>query len=107
MRRDMTNIVRAMQEFWRGEVPLARAFWLWGILGGGIVSLASTLLALAVLAAGGPGWLSVLVFAAHIPWNLILLIGVWRSSDRAEIRADFAQLARVLIVAWVLLLSVL
>jgi hypothetical protein len=103
----MAGAFKAVTEFWRGEVPLARAFWLWGILGGGIVSLASTLLALAVLAAGGPGWLSVAVFAAHIPWNLVLLVGVWRSSDRAEVRPDFAQIARVLIVGWVLLLSVL
>jgi hypothetical protein len=102
----MTGAFRAVAEFWRGDIPLARAFWLWGILGGGIVSLASTLLALAVLAGGAPGWLSVAVFAAHIPWNLVLLIGVWRSSDRVEVRRDFAQAARLLMVAWVLLLSV-
>ena len=38
-------------QFWHGNLPLGRAFWLWGILGGGIVSLFSTLLALALLTA--------------------------------------------------------
>ena len=71
-----------MVEFLRGGLPLGRAFWRWGILGGGIVSLFSTLCALTLIAAGAPAWLAVLVFAAHIPWNLVLLVGVWRSAGR-------------------------
>jgi hypothetical protein len=74
--------IRTMVEFWRGGLPLGRAFWLWGILGGGIVSLLTTLLALMLLAVGAPSWLAVLVFSAHIPWNFVLLVGVWRSAGR-------------------------
>ena len=65
--------IRTIVEFWRGGLPLGRAFWLWGMLGGGIVSLSTTLLALMLVAAGAPAWLAVLVFAAHIPWNFVLL----------------------------------
>ncbi|HXV23103.1 MAG TPA: hypothetical protein VED46_02475 [Alphaproteobacteria bacterium] len=95
-----------MGDFWRGDLPLGRAFWLWGILGGGIVSLASTLLALGILAGGGSGWLALAGFAAHIPWNLVLLVGIWRSSARPGIRPEVAQMARLAIVAWVIVLSV-
>ena len=103
----MASPIKALRDFWRGEVPLGRAFWLWGIIGGGIVSLASSLLALAILANGGPGWLGLIVFAAHVPWNLVLLVGVWRSSDRPEVRKEMAQMARLTFVIWVLALSVI
>jgi hypothetical protein len=59
--------IQRIVEFVRGGLPLARAFWLWGILGGSIVSLFSTLLALTLVTAGATPWLAVLVFAAHIP----------------------------------------
>ena len=99
--------IRTMVEFWRGGLPLPRAFWLWGILGGGIVSLLTTLLALMLVAAGAPAWLAVLVFAAHIPWNFVLLVGVWRSAERPEVGHAAANLVRLTILCWVLVLSLL
>ena len=94
-------------EFWRGGLPLGRAFWLWGILGGSIVSLFSTLFALTLVTAGAPAWLAALVFAAHVPWNLVLLVGVWRSAGRPEVSPAAANLARLMILIWVAVLSVL
>jgi hypothetical protein len=99
--------MRAVLEFWRGGLPLGRALWLWGILGGGVVNLFSTLLAVALLAAGASLWLAALVFVAHIFWNLVLLVGVWRSPGRPEVNYDTARLARMIIVTWVVILSVL
>jgi hypothetical protein len=99
--------IRTIVEFFRGGLPLGRAFWLWGILGGGIVSLFATLLALTLIAAGAPAWLAVLVFAAHIPWNLVLLVGVWRSAGQPGVRPAAASLARLVILAWAVVLSIL
>ena len=99
--------MRAIIGLWRGEVPLGRAFWLWGILGGGVVALFATILALALLTGGAPAWLAVLAFAAHVPWNLVLLVGVWRSAGRPEVGRDTARLARLVIAAWTVALSVL
>ena len=99
--------MQTIVEFWRGRLPLGRAFWLWGILGGGVVSLFSTLLALALLAAEAPAWLAMLVFAAHIPWNLVLLVGVWRSTERGGVSREIAYGARLIILAWVIALSLL
>ncbi len=100
-----TASMRAIVDFWRGEVPLSRAFWRWGILGGAIVSLFSTVLALALLVADAPAWLAALVFAAHIPWNLVLFVGVWRSTERTEVSRETAHLARLTILVWVVALS--
>ena len=91
--------------FWRGELPLGQAFWAWGILGAGAVSAASTFAALAILSSDGPGWLAALAYAGHIPWNLVVLIGVWRSAERADPKA--AGLARMAIALWILLLTLI
>jgi hypothetical protein len=99
--------MRAIMALWRGELVLGQAFWLWGIFGGGIVALFATILALFLLAMGAPTWLAVLFFAADIPWNLVLLVGVWRSAGRPEVNYDTARLARMIIVTWVVILSVL
>ena len=97
----------AIVEFWRGGLPLGRAFWVWGLLGGGVVSLCATLLALMLLAARAPGWLAALVFGAHIPWNLVLLVGVWRSAARPEVSHATANVARLAMIVWVVALSLL
>ena len=99
--------MRSVVELWRGELPLGRAFWLWGVLGGGVVALFATILALALLTTGAPAWLAVLVFVAHLPWNLVLLVGVWRSAGRPEVGRDTTYLARSAIAAWAVALSVL
>ncbi|WP_342240268.1 hypothetical protein [Inquilinus sp. OTU3971] len=99
--------MQAIVRFWCGELPLGRAFWLWGILGGAIVNLVSTLLALMLLTAHAPTWLAALVFIAHLPWNVVLLIGVWRSAGRDETSRKTADLARMTILAWVVALSLL
>ena len=83
--------IRRSVEFFRGGLPLARAFWLWGTL----------------VTAGAPAWIAVLVFAAHIPWNLVLLVGVWRSAGRPEVTPAAAICARLVILVWVVVLSVL
>ncbi len=97
--------MRAVVEFWRGDLPLGRAFWLWGILGGGLVDLLATTLALALVVTGAPTW--VVVFVAHLPWNLVLLVGVWRSAGRPEVGRDTAYLARLAIISWVVALALL
>ena len=99
--------MRAILEFWRGGLPLGRAFWLWAILGGGVANLFAGILLLALVTAGAPGWLAVAAYAAHMPWNAVLLVGVWRSAGRPEVGRDAASLARLATAAWVLVLSVL
>ena len=94
----------AVAEFARGGLPLGRAFWLWGILGGAVVNLFATLAAVALLSAELSPWLAVLAFAAPIPWNLLLLVGVWRSARRPEVGRDLGLAARLGIAAWVAVL---
>jgi len=78
-----------------------------GHSGWGVVSLFSTLLALALLTAEAPAWIAIIVFSAHIPWNLVLLVGIWRSTERGSVSREIAYGARLIMLAWLIALSVL
>ena len=71
------------------------------------MELLTTLLALTLVVAGAPTWVVVLAFVAHLPWNLVLLVGVWRSAGRPEVGRGTAHLARSAILGWVVALSLL
>lgn len=95
----------ATLEFWRGGLPLGRAFWAWCVLGGTLVGAFATIFALMLLVGGAPAWVAALVFAAHVPWNVVLLVGVWRSAARPEVDPGTARLARAAAAVWVVALS--
>lgn len=65
---------------WRGEVPLVRAWWLAGVLGGGLLLLTFLVFLLALTEPPDAetarvflGWLGVV--AAYFVWALV---GIWR-----------------------------
>ena len=97
----------ALHRFWRGDVPLGEAFWLWGILGGGVLNLFVTLAAVMMLTTGAPAWAAAGVFAAPIPANIALLVGVWRSAGQPGIGGDRRLLARAAMTGWIALMCLL
>ena len=91
------NIVRRL---WAGEVPLARAFWSYAMIGGTALNGVTTLLAMALLAMDAPAVVAVILFALPIPYNLLVLVAVWRSAGAYQGPRLWADLARVAIVVW-------
>jgi len=85
-------------------VPLGQAFWLWGFLGGAVANLFVTLVVVFLLTAQVPAWVAATLFAAHLPLNGILLVGVWRSAGQPGVGRDAAALARAAMVVWVAVL---
>ncbi|MGE5768372.1 MAG: hypothetical protein ACM35H_14380 [Bacteroidota bacterium] len=86
---------------WRGELPLRTALWWDMALVGSVVNLAAMLAALLLLARGAPDLLGAAVYFAPLPYNLLLLVSVWRSAERAG--GPGAQGARALALAWLAL----
>lgn len=96
-----STVAAFLRTRWRGEVPLRRALWWDMALVGSVVNLAAMLAALLLLARGAPDLLGAAVYFAPLPYNLLLVVSVWRSAERAG--GPQAHAARVLAVAWLAL----
>lgn len=93
----------ALGRLWRGELPLAQAFWTWAVLGALLVNGTTSLAFLALLAQGWT-WTALLVgYALSVPYNLVVLVGVWRAAERD--RSVLAEAARWVALVWLVLLS--
>jgi hypothetical protein len=94
-------VIAAARALWAGEIPLVRAFWDFAIIGGLGVNSVATLGAVAVLAADAPALLALAVHLAPTPYNLLVLVGVWRSAGAYRGHRLWAHAARLSIVLWV------
>lgn len=66
---------------WRGAVPVGRLFWVDIWLAGTALNLATTFLSLVVLGLKFPLWASLAVFFSPVPWNIFLVVSLWRACD--------------------------
>ena len=98
--------MRKLRSLWLGELPLGEAFWTWGLLYGLFVNLITSGVFLALITADRP-WAALLAgYAPSVPYNVLAVVGVWRSAARYEGPASHAELARLAILAVMLLLTV-
>jgi hypothetical protein len=89
-----------------GELPLGEAFWTWAISVGLLVNLTTSVLFLAMITVDRP-WAALLVgYAPSVPYNILAVVGVWRSAARYQGLAGHAELARVFTLIVMLLLTV-
>lgn len=94
-----------LADLWHGRLPLAAAFWTWAVLIGATVTVVTTGASLAVLAAGMPGGLALAIHLLAAPYNLVFAVGVWRSAARHDGDPHQAQAARIAVIAWAVLLT--
>lgn len=87
-------------DLWHGRVPLARAFWEFAIIYGSITNIVTTLAAFALFANDFHPALGLSVFFLPLPYNLLMVVAVWRSAGQYFGPAMWAVLARALILAW-------
>lgn len=76
----MTGFFRAR---WRGEALLDRLFWRDMLLVGTILNVASSALALVLLGLKLPLWLVLAVHFLPVPYNIFLIIAVWRTAEKS------------------------
>jgi hypothetical protein len=96
-----------MRALWTGQLPLGRAFWEYALLYGTLASLLATGSALALLAAGIPAVLALVVHLLAWPYLLLVVVGVHRSASRYTGRPLWARLAEVTVVLWAVIMAVL
>lgn len=95
-----------LQSLWRGELPLGEAFWTWAIGIGLLVNLASSMLFLGLMTMDRPWAALVVGYVLSVPYNLLATVGVWRSAARHEGDPGQANLARLVTVVVMLVLTV-
>lgn len=90
---------------WRGEIALARAFWQYAVAYGALLNLLATIAAFSVMASDGSPLLAIALFFTPLPYNALAVIVVWRSAARHEGDGRLADAARIAVVLWAVLLT--
>ena len=96
-----------MRALWKGQLPLARAFWEYAVVYVALANLCATIVAFAVVAADLPAALAVAVFLLPVPYIVVAVVGVWRSAAAYAGPPHWASLARIAAVLWGGLMAVI
>ena len=94
-----------LRRLWRGELELADAFWTWAVLVGLAVNLSTSAALLFLVMENRPIAAFVAGYAPSVPYNVIVAVGVWRSADRYDGERRWADLARIVTVTGMAILS--
>ena len=95
-----------LSHLWRGELPLQNAFWNWAVFGGLIINVASSALFLFLVMADRPIFALIAGYVPSLPYNVVVSVGVWRSANRYSGEPRWADLARIVTIVGMVLLSV-
>ena len=98
--------MKQLGRLWRGELPLENAFWNWAVLGGLIVNVASSVLFLFLIMAELLIAAFLVGYGLSLPYNIIATVGVWRSAGRYEGERRWADIARMVTLVGMTLLSI-
>ena len=98
--------MNGIRRLWRGDLPLAEAFWIWAVCIGLTVNIASLLISL-ILVTEDRALLGLIAgHAISLPYNVIAVVGVWRSAARYTGHRSWASTARIVTVILLVTLSV-
>lgn len=106
LRRTWAGRIRAaLAARWRGEAPLAVAFWDDMLIAGSALNLAAVLVAMGLASLGVPNGVAAAVYFSPAPVNVFLVVSVWRSAARSGLL--LAAAARAVAVTWLVAATVI
>ena len=97
--------MKQIGRLWAGDVPLAEAFWQYAILYGLLVNLVTSLLFLALVINEANVLLLVLAYGVPVPYNFVVAVAVWRSAGRYPGPKEHVNMARLVTVIWMVVLT--
>jgi len=100
------NMHRAIADLWSGRTSLPRAFWEYAICYGTLLNLLTTVASLGALAAGATGLVVIAVHFLALPYNLVAIVGVWRSAESYRGPAIWGYLSRAGVIVWALIATI-
>lgn len=92
--------METLRELWVGRMPLGRAFWEFAVFYGLVLNLLTTVASFGLLAFGVHAAIAMTVFFLPLPYNLFVLMAVWRSAARYQGPPHWANAARVAVTLW-------
>ena len=95
-----------LRRLWSGDLPLGQAFWTYAIAGGLLVNLATSALFLALITADRALAALAVGYGLSVPYNVVALVGVWRSAARHEGDPTRADLVRTVTLVAMFLMTV-
>ena len=98
--------MKKLRYLWLGALPLGEAFWTWAIGVGLLVNVTTSVLFLAMMSADRPWAALIFGYALSLPYNVLALVGVWRSAAQYDGPSEHADVARIGAMIVMLLLSV-
>jgi hypothetical protein len=96
-----------LRALWSGDLPLSEAFWTYAVVVGITVNLITTLLFLVLLSWDRPLAALFAGYGLTVPYNMVALVGVWRSAARYGGGRLHADLARIVSLIGMVLLSLI
>jgi hypothetical protein len=91
---------------WSGNLPLGQAFWTYAVSVGLAINLLTTSLFLMLLSWDRPIAALLVGHVFTVPYKIVALVGVWRSAARYDGERIHADLARIVTLVGMVLLSV-
>jgi len=98
-------IVAYVTSLWRGELPLGRVFWSDMLIIGTVVNVAAMIAAILLFVSSAPITIGVVVHFSPVPYNLLLLLGVWHAAQRET--SDWSFAAQAIAVVWFIAMLVI
>ena len=98
--------MNTLRRIWKGDLPLQQAFWNWAVAGGIVVNLLTSISFLALIMNDLIVAAFVVGYGVSLPYNLVATVGVWRSAGRYEGERRWADVARIVTIVGMVLLSI-
>jgi hypothetical protein len=95
-----------LRRLWTGQLPLEEAFWSWAVVGGLLVNVATSFSFLALVAADRPIAALIAGYVPSVPYNVVVLVGVWRAASRYGGGRARAELMRAVTLVGMVVLTV-
>lgn len=83
-----------LNALWRGQLDLDEVFWTWVIFGRLLINVTSSVLFLAFITLDIPVAALVAGYGYSVPYNILVVTGLWRSAGRYHGPRYHADLAR-------------
>ena len=91
---------------WRGEHDLHDTFWRYTIMYGLLVNIVTSIAFVTLVTGGHPAMASIVGYGFSLPYNIFVVVAVWRSASRYQGMQTTSAFMRVVAILWMGMLSI-